>query len=48
MSALANTVGAFGPDGLLWRRRFTLEKAEHLTALRAAAASRVLPGGLGR
>src|SRR4051812_28704213 len=45
MSALANFRGdrrirAFGPYGVLWRRRFTLEKAEQHVRLRRAVAER--------
>src|SRR5438270_536818 len=45
MSALANFRGdrrilAFGPDGVLWRRRFTLEKAEQHVRLKRATAQR--------
>jgi hypothetical protein len=44
MSALAKSadrrVRGFGPDGVLWRRRFTLEKAEQHVKFKRAVAQR--------
>lgn len=39
-------VRAFGPDGILWRRRFSLEKAEQLVSLKRAVAQRNGRGGI--
>jgi hypothetical protein len=44
MSAIAKSAGprirAFGPDGVLWSRRFSLEKAEQHVRLKRAVAQR--------